>query len=222
MQKYCYAFEIPSLKKVLKHVSVPAHENSHQYGKLKSRRKFLRCNLGPNKIVWGLNANWNELVGMFALLSYFNHPISMTYEVNVIYSNLWALSLISVHCHQLAFQEVNILMNRAHLVNVKFSLTESLYGKRNLGSISKFVYIDAKRLITIYKCSTEKAGPALHGLHYTAQTDKSLHIDSKRRATNQTVTLLQCGTNQNQLKLNMNWTENLWRCHLTIGRHHRI
>ena len=32
-------------------------------------------------------------------------------------------------CYQGAFQEVNILINRAHLVNVKLILTESLCGK---------------------------------------------------------------------------------------------
>ena len=33
-------------------------------------------------------------------------------------------------CYQGAFQEVNILINRAHLVNVKLVLTESLCGKK--------------------------------------------------------------------------------------------
>ena len=32
-------------------------------------------------------------------------------------------------CYQVAFQEINILFNRAHLVNVKESSTESLYKK---------------------------------------------------------------------------------------------
>ena len=35
-------------------------------------------------------------------------------------------------CYQGAFQEVNILINRAHLVNVKLVLTESLCGKNHL------------------------------------------------------------------------------------------
>ena len=39
-------------------------------------------------------------------------------------------SIITMHCcYQGAFQEVNILTNRAHLFNVKFILTESSYEK---------------------------------------------------------------------------------------------
>jgi hypothetical protein len=45
------------------------------------------------------------------------------------------VTIVEVHhlrhhcCYQGAFQEVNILTNRAHLVNVKFILTESSYEK---------------------------------------------------------------------------------------------
>ena len=39
------------------------------------------------------------------------------------------LTILQHCCYQGAFQEVNILINRAHLVNVKLVLTELLYGK---------------------------------------------------------------------------------------------
>ena len=39
-------------------------------------------------------------------------------------------NMANLHCcYQGAFQEVNILINRAHLVNVKLVLTKSLCGK---------------------------------------------------------------------------------------------
>ena len=40
-------------------------------GKLESRKKFLCCNSRQNKRLWGLNENWNELVGMLASLSHY-------------------------------------------------------------------------------------------------------------------------------------------------------
>ena len=47
---------------------------------------------------------------------------------------------IALHCcYQGAFQEVNILINRAHLVNVKLVLTESLYGKNYFSKTIKVI-----------------------------------------------------------------------------------
>ena len=42
-------------------------------------------------------------------------------------------------CYQGAFQEVNILINRAYLVNVKLVLTESLYGKNYFSKTIKVI-----------------------------------------------------------------------------------
>ena len=44
-------------------------------------------------------------------------------------SNFFDWSSPSHCCYQVAFQEINILFNRAHLVNCNFFLTESLYEK---------------------------------------------------------------------------------------------
>ena len=45
-------------------------------------------------------------------------------------STKWQEYVCTCHCcYHGAFQEVNILINRAHLVNVKLVLTELLYGK---------------------------------------------------------------------------------------------
>ena len=45
-----------------------------------------------------------------------------------------------VHCcYQVAFQEINILFNRAHLANCNFFLTESLYGKNYFSKTIKVI-----------------------------------------------------------------------------------
>ena len=42
-------------------------------------------------------------------------------------------------CYQVAFQEINILFNRAHLVNCNLFLTESLYGKNYFSKTIKVI-----------------------------------------------------------------------------------
>ena len=42
-------------------------------------------------------------------------------------------------CYQVAFQEINILFSRVHLVNVKVSLTESLYEKNYFSETIKVI-----------------------------------------------------------------------------------
>ena len=54
----------------------------------------------------------------------------------------------------MAFQEINILFNRAHLVNVKVSLTESLYGKIYFSKTIKVISNLTNILGTIFSGQT--------------------------------------------------------------------
>ena len=61
----------------------------------------------------------------------------------------------SVHCcYRVAFQEINILFNRAHFVNCNLFLTESLYGKNYFAKSIKLISNQTNILETIFPGQT--------------------------------------------------------------------
>ena len=60
-------------------------------------------------------------------------------DAYILHRYWYFIDIVAHCCYQGAFQEVNILINRAHLVNVKLVLTESLYGKNYFSKTIKVI-----------------------------------------------------------------------------------
>ena len=75
----------------------------------------------------------------FALNFCSEHILFFKNSKNKKNKHLWFYAITHHCCYQGAFQELNILINRAHLVNVNLVLTESLSGKNYFSKTIKVI-----------------------------------------------------------------------------------